>query len=340
MFRIVKNISEINLSQWAEFVEKHPNGNIFQTPQMFEFYQKVPNYTPYIFCTVDSKGEIVGILLAVVIKEAGIAGFFSSRCIVWGGPLINEGDLDKRGLILNLLFKNLHDTVSKNSIYTEFRNLFDLHSEQNFFNNFKFKYEDHLDIHIYLNVSLDMLMKKMHKERRHNIRRAINKGVVFREVVDKKDIYYGYDLIRKLYDRIKLPVPSLFFFISAFETLQPEGSLKVFSAEYKGKIISIRFILCFRDTLFDWYVGTDQNYLKYYPNDFLPYKIMEWGIKEKYTLFDFGGAGKPNIPYGVRDFKLKFGGVLVNYGRYLRINNKFLYYLGKLGIKFYPKLKF
>ena len=32
-------------------------------------------------------------------------------------------------------------------------------------------------------------------------------------------------------------------------------------------------------------------------------------------MYDFGGAGKPDEEYGVRDFKAKFGGELVCYGR-------------------------
>ena len=43
--------------------------------------------------------------------------------------------------------------------------------------------------------------------------------------------------------------------------------------------------------------------------------ILEWGANHAYKIYDFGGAGKPDEEYGVRDFKAKFGGTLVNYGR-------------------------
>ena len=39
------------------------------------------------------------------------------------------------------------------------------------------------------------------------------------------------------------------------------------------------------------------------------------------TIFDFGGAGKPVVHYGVRDYKMKFGGKLVNYGRLTLVHN-------------------
>ena len=46
------------------------------------------------------------------------------------------------------------------------------------------------------------------------------------------------------------------------------------------------------------------------------------------------GAGAPGDGgYGVREFKAKFGGELVEYGRFKYICNKPLYAIGKLGVK-------
>jgi len=40
------------------------------------------------------------------------------------------------------------------------------------------------------------------------------------------------------------------------------------------------------------------------------------------------GAGKLDEEYGVREFKEKFGGKLVEYGRFICVNNRLLYQLG------------
>jgi hypothetical protein len=45
------------------------------------------------------------------------------------------------------------------------------------------------------------------------------------------------------------------------------------------------------------------------------------------------GAGKPDIPYGVRDFKMEFGGELVEHGRFLCVRKPLLYWIGELGVK-------
>jgi len=51
------------------------------------------------------------------------------------------------------------------------------------------------------------------------------------------------------------------------------------------------------------------------------------------------GAGSADSDYGVREFKSKFGGELVQYGRFLRVNNKLLYNIGKFGLKILQKSK-
>jgi len=57
-------------------------------------------------------------------------------------------------------------------------------------------------------------------------------------------------------------------------------------------------------------------------------------------VFDFMGAGNPYENYGVRDFKKRFGGEIVEYGRFIKINNSFLYKIGEFGLNIIKNLKF
>lgn len=50
-------------------------------------------------------------------------------------------------------------------------------------------------------------------------------------------------------------------------------------------------------------------------------KYFDRGHQNRFQIFDFGGAGKPNVSYGVRYYKMSFGGKLVNYGRYTLVLN-------------------
>ncbi len=124
-----------------------------------------------------------------------------------------------------------------------------------------------------------------------------------------------------------------------FEQLGGKGMVKIFCALKEGQIIGIRIGLVYKNMIYDWYAGSRRDFYKYNPNDFLPYNILVWGNNNGFELFDFGGAGKPNVPYGVRDHKMKFGGELVEFGRFEKVHNKLLLEIGKIGLKFYKKMK-
>jgi lipid II:glycine glycyltransferase (peptidoglycan interpeptide bridge formation enzyme) len=311
------------------FEKSHPHANIFHIQEMYEVYKKTKNFDP-IFINLREDGKIVGVLLAVIQKEfSGVLGALTSRAIIWGGPIVKNND----PVLLNKLLKKYDRHIKKKAIYTQFRNLWDWGDCKSVFNQNGYEYKDHLDIFHDLTKSPDELLMEMHKGRRKNIRRAIKKGLEFNELKTKKQIHIGYELVKETYNKVSLPFPDYSLFKNSFEIMNGKEMVKFFGAFYKGKMIGFRAVLCFNNSIYDWYAGSDPKHLDKYPNDFLPWKIMEWGSKNGYEKFDFGGAGKPNEPYGVRDFKLKFGGELVNFGRFQKIHKPVLMKTGEFGLK-------
>lgn len=67
------------------------------------------------------------------------------------------------------------------------------------------------------------------------------------------------------------------------------------------------------------------------------YAAIEYANEHNIPLFDFMGAGKPREAYGVREFKARFGGELVEHGRFLCIRKALLYWIGKMGVKLLKK---
>ena len=80
-----------------------------------------------------------------------------------------------------------------------------------------------------------------------------------------------------------------------------------------------------------------EKFKKLYPSVLATWTGLHFAKENKYSSFDFMGAGFPNIPYGVREFKSKFGGQLVNYGRFRKIHYKSIYYLAQLFLSFRKK---
>ena len=329
--------NELKFEVWSSFVGSHPHGNIFQTPELFDLYHQAEKHEPIFVAVTGANGAIQGVLLAVIQKEhKGVLGRFSSRAIIWGGPLVKDDSPD----ILDVLLDAYNKKIKGRAIYSQFRNLWEWSTEQKaIFVKNGFDYDAHLDILIDLNTTADGLLMGMHKGRRKNIRRAERLPLEFLEIVQTLDVKRSLDLINITYAKVKLPCPDESFFIAAKEKLSKTGNLKMFAAKHNGEIIACRFVLCYKKKIYDWYAGASEAHLDKYPNDYLPWKIMEWGIDQRYEIFDFGGAGKPGVPYGVRDHKLKFGGTLTEFGRFEMIHSRFLYQIGTFAFKIYKKIK-
>ncbi len=91
---------------------------------------------------------------------------------------------------------------------------------------------------------------------------------------------------------------------------------------------------------YEWYVcGMDQEYPRAYPSVLATWGGIHHAWKHGFDAFDFMGAGNPSVPYGVRDFKARFGGMATRHGRYLRINKPFIYQLGKAAVGLYSRLR-
>ena len=83
--------------------------------------------------------------------------------------------------------------------------------------------------------------------------------------------------------------------------------------------------------------GKDAMFKNKYPSVMATWAAMDYAANTGIALFDFMGAGKPNEEYGVREFKSKFGGKLVEYGRYRCVSKPFLFAVGKFGVKLMKK---
>ena len=61
-------VDAIDRATWSSYVESHPHGNIFQTPEMAQVYRETRRYVPSLLAALDTNGEVRGLSLAQVIR--------------------------------------------------------------------------------------------------------------------------------------------------------------------------------------------------------------------------------------------------------------------------------
>ena len=334
-YRIITNPKLINRNDWETFILNHKNGNIFQSPSYYYAITKTGLYSPYFFCVIDEKDEIKGVLVSVLYKQhKGVVGFLSSRSIIHGGPVILNSDNN----ILELILTEYLATMKNKAIYSQFRNSWIQVKEIDVFREKKIVFEDHLDIIVDLNQNEEKLWKDVHTKRRNEIRRAVKEGTSFRKAENMEDFESSYNILVEVYKRVKVPIPSFYILKNIYIELSKQKLIQCFLAVNNGEIIGTMIAFTYKNVIFDWYAGAKKEFYKKYPNDLIPWEVFMWGKENGYSSFDFGGAGKPNIEYGVRDYKLKFGGNLINLGRYEIIHNRFFMKIGKLGYLLMKKM--
>jgi serine/alanine adding enzyme len=336
-YKIITDYKLVDIKKWEEFVKNHPEGNIFQTPEMYNVHKSGKNYEPILVVCINSEDEIVGIIVSVIQREyKGLLGKLSSRSIIWGAPLIKDDNIE----IFKILINEYDKIAKKKAVYTQIRNLWNTDNYKEIFEKHGYVYEEHLNILVDLTKSEDALWKDMYPKRRNEINKSEKLGVSV-EIFSEADLVdRSYDIIHEVYKRAKLPLPGKEYFKSANSILGVKGYIKLFGAFYEGKLLGVMYLLFFNGRAYEWYIGSFFDYMKMHPNDLIVWKVFKWCKKNGYRIFDVGGAGKPGIEYGVREYKKKFGGITVNLGRYQKVHNRFLMSISFIGFKLWQLIKF
>ena len=120
--------------------------------------------------------------------------------------------------------------------------------------------------------------------------------------------------------------------------MYPLGMAKFYLATAEKEEIAAAVTLIYKRTIYVWYLGTRNEFLKVTPCSLILWHVIKWGLQNGYEVLDFLGSGRPDRPYGVREFKQRFGGKLVSYGRYQKVYSPLLLNLAEKAYGFYRGL--
>lgn len=326
-----------DIKNWNDFVHNHPNGNIFQTTEMSEVYQKTKNCDPIGLAVVNDTEEILALMQAVIITEKfDFMGSFTGRSVIQGGPLFVEGDIGRKAVAA--LMSTYDEIARKKALYTQIRNMWDTSNISNLLNGMRYNYEEHLNFLVSLNRPEEDIWKDIHKSRRKGINRFEKSGITIEIIHNKKDIKVFYDIVSETYANVKLPLDDYSFFESVFDLLASKNMAKFYLAKYEDVYVGARATLNYKGTIYDWFAGSLSKYSSSYINEGLVWCILKENANKGDQIFDFGGAGNPNEEYGVREFKSRFGGKMTNFGRYKKVHSPVKMLIANKGFEIYKRL--
>lgn len=320
-------MQRITSIEWRELLGASPYANAFQTEEMYNFLSSLGCLHSFLSYVRNSNGKLVGLAVGYIQAEKGIKKHFSRRAIIQGGLLLAK---DIAEVELKTLLEDIKHKTSS-AIYVEIRNNADYSQYKEIFQKYGFEYRPHLNCLIDCSDA-DQAFKNMNESRRRQVRIATEAEYEVKMAETDAEVDDFYELLSAHYkNKVKKPIfPKEFF---AQILAQKVGEIMLI--KIGGNIVSGMLQLYFAGkTVYDYYVfGLDIEYHEKYPSVLVYWETIKRATSLGYTCFDTMGAGTPNVPYGVRDFKLRFGSRLVEHGRLLSINKPLLYKLGTLAIK-------
>lgn len=327
--KVLDNIDLIDEKQWRLLLEASKYRSFFQTKACYNLYNANESFMKAFCFAVEDNNQLKGVVIGYVQSDGGkLKSFFSRRAIINAGPLLAE-DISQEAL--TLLLKTCKARLKKKAIYIEFRNFEDYSPYKDVFEHRGFNYHQHLNFHV-CTTTEEIVQENLGKSRKRDIKTSLKEGAEIVENPSSDEIRSFYGILNHLYEnKIKTPL----FPLSFFEYLYRHDYSKFLLIRYNESIIGGTVCVCLPNhAVYEWFAcGQDGVYKNIHPSTLATYAGIMYAAKNGFKRFDMMGAGKPDQDYGVREFKAKFGGELVQHGRFISITQPLLYQIGKLGVK-------
>ena len=306
MFEIKYFSKSIDLpaSDIRELYESVDHSTIFQDIPLFSFFENTFHHKPFVVCCYDDK-TLCSAMFGVLIED-------TNTLHIENGPLIKPDYPDD---IVTDLMLNMIDQVYPES-KIKFRWLMDFPFNESTFRKYGYIKEQRFNIIQTIDLE-DVCMKKYSLSKRRQVTLSKRNGLIIEVANTIEDVQHFSTMLNNRYqEKLKRNGPPLNFIDMFFTILQRTNKGVLLIAKVNEKIVGgILCLISEGKILHEWYiVGLDAEYeqQKIYPSVSLTHAALEYAKENKLEKFDFMGAGKKGIPYGVRDFKLRFGGELID----------------------------
>ncbi len=309
--------------QIAEFILQHPDSNWFTNNALIPGPLQAGNSVFILFVVSDERGVaavVVANLFYQILKGTQLSDPF--RLQINGAPMIREHS-PERVAILSMLLSEIAGFSDQFVETTEFRNFPIPKEEIAVYEQFGFRIESHLNL-IKPLPDLGEAWRSLSKCRRRQIRKATENGSLVRPAASLEEVGKFYLILEHLYmSRIHKKLPPLQAFADFFTRAGKNGDGAILLVVAGEEVIG--GMVCLIEpgkSLTEWYIcGLDHEWRHHYPSVMATWGGISLACHLGLPEFNFLGLGKPEIPYGVRDFKLRFGGSTENYGRLVRVKN-------------------
>lgn len=324
---------EENNEEWDKFIlNKSMNGLFLQTRKFINYHEQ-GKFKDCSVC-IRNGNELVAVILACEILVDGEKCFFAHKGTTFGGISISKNIYTASainelvsGLILfleksgfeKIYLKMVPDLYQKNNTnlldYFLYKYNFNSYNELNYFIDLK-----------NLKTPEDILSNFTSSKRR-DYRYSLKNNLRFAKLETKEEIASYYEILLLNLKKLNLkPVHSLEDLLDLkFNRFNQE--IEFYGVFLEDKMIAGTMLFYFNDNIIHTqYLSSNEEYLNYFPMDFLIYNLLKVSVEKNKEIFSFGICTEDQGRYlnlGLSRFKEGFGTQFcINRSFELEINEK------------------
>ena len=338
--------------------EAETKGTIFQSTYWAEFLRKTFSDRPIYVASLDNKGNIQGLLLAIESCYAkhpsltllGKRGLLFGKLykhatspvlhemlpfIFWeNGPVIlsqaSKKDASYKEVLYQRILEKIVEIAEKRNCYEiKFARPALFNDNSNIFSSIGFQKKKMGTLLVNLEQPSEVLWNRMDKSARKNIERT-EQDLQIVKASKLGELGVFYDLNVQACKRSRQKIYPFSFFASLWNYLSPLDKAIVFIASMKDKPVGASLCLMHNEIIHHFALG-DSDYArsnKIYANEALLWHIINWAKERNFKYFDQSGVEIYKIEAGdqkaknIYRYKSKFGGQLLEYHDYQKILKK------------------
>ena len=309
-------VQEADLQEWHAFLARTAGGSYQQTSS-WAITKWMEGFRSRRF-TIKNGGVVLGgaQLLYRPLPVHGVLAYVPL------GPVLASDDPE----VANLALANLHNLAAEHHVSylavqaPRWGQAFARKLQSSGFSPAFLDLAPNASVVIDLSDSLDHILSRMRKTTRCEIRASQCRGITIRDG-GLQDLGAVHKLLRATTRRQSLPTLQRAYLREIWQRFSRGGHIRLFIAEFEGRLVSAALTMAFGDTATYWRAGWSGEQSSRYPNEALQWAAILWAKSEGYRYYDFGGiprdlaksglAGdsirKPG-EYPVGFYKLGFGG--------------------------------
>lgn len=216
----------------------------------------------------------------------------------------------------NALFIKLEPNVSgpqgktlKNPL-SSLMSAYDLRPSRSLFTRYTFQID--------LNPPEETLFEQLESKTRYNVRLASKKGVQIFENTSESGMEQYIEVLEETTKRQGFYAHSPAYFRNMWQTLGKSGLLRIFTAVYNQKVLSVWIMFMLNGVLYYPYGASRNEGREVMPNNLMMWEMIRFGKRNNCHLFDLWGSLGPNPNpkdpwFGFHKFKKGYGGTLTEF---------------------------